>query len=136
MSDADFKKSLTCKIEKVDEKLGIVFAWASVTRDSDGAEVWDLENDNIPTAVLEKAAYDFVLSGGTFNELHSGAPVGRVAEAFMLTDEKRKVMKAMLEKGEGFWVAAKVENPTTLAKIMSGELKALSIEGSGVRESV
>jgi hypothetical protein len=135
-------KTIKCKIVKALPELGIVFGWASVTRDETGAEVWDEENDNIPTAVLEKAAYDFALNRGQFGVMHMHrsngdvVPVGKLAEMFMLTEEKRQIMKAMLEKGEGLWVAEKVDDPAILQKILSGELAEFSIDGEGQRMAV
>lgn len=126
----------TVEITKLNEDQNLVFGWLSKAVESDGTPVVDSQGDIIPEAELEKAAYEFMLASRRGDVMHDGRPVAYAVESFVSTPEKRTAMG--VQKGDdqtvGWWVGFKVE-PTTFAKVKSGELPMFSIGGRAVREA-
>lgn len=125
-----YEPSPTFGIAKMDDAQRLVFGWASVSKDANGALLEDLQGDMIEPDTLEKAVYDFVLFGGGANEMHQGRMKGQLIESLMVTDEK---LQAMRLKRDGapmaaWWVGFKLE-PDAYAKVKSGQYKMFSIKG-------
>jgi hypothetical protein len=134
----EFSRSV--EIVKVDDSEGVVYGWASVITDDDGAPVVDHQGDIITAGELTKAAHEFVLHAGVAGEMHKRKvkaekvrPVGRVAGMLALTADVRKAFGLGDSKREGLIVAFKIDDAAVLAKIKSGELGEMSIGGVAER---
>jgi hypothetical protein len=106
-------------VAKLDAEQQLVFGWANVAADADGA------------LLVERAAYAFVLQFGETGEQHQGGAVGRVVESFFVTDEKLAAMGLTGADGApkaGWWVGFKV-TPETFAKVKAGAFTMFSIQG-------
>lgn len=100
----------------------------------DGTPVVDSHSDVIPAAVLEKAAYDYVLRFRDAGQMHSGGSVGRLVESFMVTPEKLVAMGLASDAlPVGLWVGFKIDDADVWAKVKSGEYPAFSIQGLAKR---
>ncbi|MMZ45698.1 hypothetical protein D3C75_232870 [compost metagenome] len=117
-------------IKSVDNNNHLVFGWANISVNKDGSLPLDWADDVIPTPVLEKAAYNFVLSHRVTGEMHQGGVVGYLIESVMFTKEKMASMG--VAEGvvpEGWWVGFYIPDDEVCAKIKSGEYKMFSIQG-------
>ena len=119
--------------EEVEQQ--IVFGWANVTLQEDGTTPFDWQGDIIDTAVLESAAYNFVLSHGLANQEHEwGTECGWLVESMMFTKEKMDALG--IPEGtipEGWFVGFYIPDPDVYAKVKSGEYNMFSIEGCARR---
>lgn len=126
------------RITKTDDSQRLVFGWASVSVQADGAPLVDLQDDMIDPAELEKAAYDFMLFSRTADEMHNGRPIGQMVESLFLSPEKRKAM-GVPEGGSapqvGWFVGFKLADDA-YAKVKDGTYKMLSIEGGATAVEV
>jgi len=123
-------------IAKTDDVQNQVFGWASVSM-RDGELLTDLQGDQIEPAELEKAAYDFVLTARSANEMHDGAPVGQLIESVVVTPEKLSAMGLVNKSAPtaGLWVGFQLE-PASYAKVKAGAYRMFSIEGRAVPVAV
>ncbi len=126
-------------ITKVADEQHIVMGWANVANRADGTVIEDFQKDIIEPAVLEKAAYDFVLDFRDTGELHSPElrQKGRLVESVVFTKEKMTAMG--IPDGtipEGWWVGFKIDDDSTWDRIKKGNYKMFSIEGTGDRVAV
>jgi len=123
-------------IAKIESPAGEPFSvsgWALFSKDADGALIWDHEEDAIDTAEMERAVREFVKSAAPVaNVLHEGPPVGRLVESVVFTAEKRKAM-GIPEGPDGWWLTMEIHDPEAIARVRSGELAELSIQGAGER---
>lgn len=127
---------IAVNIAKVNEQLGIVFGWASVT-EIDGQPVVDLQDDVIPTDVLEKAVYEFMLAD-RFDEMHEVAGRGHIVESIVITDEKLAAMfpgQPLPQGPRGWWIGVKPD-PDVLEKFRRGQYRGFSIAGTAEKEVV
>lgn len=153
---ADAKKLASRKFEregliaKLDPVEHLVFGWASIVT-IDGRQVLDTQGDQIDTATIENAGYEFCLTsrvGGEMHERADGVPVkvGQLVESFVVTQQKTSSMVSSLqEQGikatmdmpfTGWWVGFKILDDAVWQRVVSGELKAFSIGGNGKRAKV
>lgn len=125
-------------VAKADEDERLVFGWANVSQKSDGAEVWDTDDENVPPTDLEKAAYDFVLLSRETGTDHDGGPaVGQLVESLVTTVEKQQKMGLTGDElPVGWWVGFHVEDDAAWASVKSGDRLMFSIEGQAVRDEV
>lgn len=148
-TDYDYDFELPGTIIKVDKDQHLVFGFFSVSQ-IDGKNITDTQGDVITPAVLESAAYDFVLNARKGGEMHEADKdgvvkgIGRLIESVVFTTEKQKAMlkslhdqgikEAVLDLKCICWFGGfHVDNMETWEKIVSGELKAFSIGGRGKR---
>jgi hypothetical protein len=128
--DASF--SLTARVTKLDEDQHLVYGWASVT-EKDGQLVVDSQDDTITTDDLVKAAHDFVLSSRRSAEMHrDGSHIGDIVESLVFTPDVQKALGIDLGM-VGWFIGVKVSDMGVWKRIKSGEYKAFSIGGTGVR---
>lgn len=113
-------------IVKVDEKLGLVFGFAIVSK-IDGEDYFDLQGDNIPEDAMLKAALDFMVNSRVAKEMHSGDAAGTVVFAFPLTTDIAKALE-IETKQTGLLIAMRPD-VGMLAKFASGEFTGFSIGG-------
>ena len=122
-----------------------VFGWAYQTKSATGELIVDRKNATCETAVLEDAAYDYVLACRSMGAEHMkrsggvvGAPpeymtFGRLIESFMVTRSKCDAMG--IPAGavpEGWWVGFYVDDDKVWSMVERGEVLDLSIAGTAV----
>lgn len=135
-------------IVKTDKKKQQIFGWAYVTHDKHGNVVVDKSGEFVEDVqVLEKAAYDYVLTsrkGGSdhlrnrFGDKDEVIVRSRMIESIVFTPEK--IAKMGIPEGTipqgAWWVGFQVDDADTWRRIERGELKAFSIHGSGIKSKV
>lgn len=134
-TDSIYIETPILKNKSDEEKL--VFGWANISVEADGTVPLDWQGDITAPAVLEKAAYNFVLKHRTTGEMHQGGVVGHLVESVMFTKQKQESMG--IPEGvmpEGWWVGFYVPDEEVVAKIKSGEYKMFSIQGKAKRLSI
>lgn len=143
-------------LSKLDDDQHLVFGFANVSvakstaAAAGGHDIFDLQQDCIPPAELEKAAYDFVLNFRETDEMHAGAAVGHLVESMVFTPEK--LSKLLTDPGTGkvdeaaleimkkalparWWVGFKL-NSSSYQAVKSGKFKMFSIAGEAERVEV
>ena len=123
-------------IEKRDDDRHLAFGWASVSVRADGEVVQDYEGDMIDIDVLERAAYEFVVSYREGGEMHERGGVATMIESVVFTKEKQRAMG--LPEGalpEGWWLGFLVTDDDVWQKVKDGTYSMLSIEGTAQRQS-
>lgn len=130
----------TFKIEKTFDEgdKRIAFGFCVVSKDKNGQEIFDLQNDGIDEQELEDLAYRYVQfyrdAGSEHNSVHKGVLI----ESVVFTAEKLRVWgvpKGILPES-AWWVGFKIIDDITWQKVKSGEYAAFSIEGSAIRVPV
>lgn len=123
-------------ILKVNAAERLVFGWASVSANEQGALLEDLQGDTIEPAELEKAAYDFTEHFIGVNDSHEGGTFGTLVESLVVTPEKLEAMgftpEVAKSMGVRHWIGVRV-TPDIFKRVQSGELKMFSIEGRAER---
>ncbi len=130
MSDESFR--LTCKIEKADASLGLVFGWGIICTEN-GEPYFDLQDDWIPPSAMLKAACDFQLHSRATDDMHDENPDGIVVFSFPMTNDIKKVYRIQCDR-EGWMIAAR-PSEDVFDKFLSGEYTGFSIGGSRVKDT-
>lgn len=136
VEDAKKGIELQGEFQKLDEDQRLVFGWASVAQDDQGALV-DKQGDVLDVPTLELAVYEYVLKSRRADEMHQVDDVGVLVESILFTPEK--VEKMGLPPGSvplGWWVGFKVTSDRVWDRVKAGEYRMFSIRGSGVREDL
>jgi len=121
-------------VRKFDEDRRQVFGWASVV-EKDGKLIIDKQGDQIEPAVLEAAAYEYVLSSRAQTDMHERHGVGRLIESTVFTAEKQKVMG--IDLGQvGWWVGFQIDDDALWAAHKRGERPEFSIGGKAASVEV
>lgn len=121
---------------KYDDDRRLVFGWASVAVQKNGATIVDSQGDMIAPEDLEAAAYRFVLEDGDTNVMHGYERVGRPVESFVVTPEKLEKMGLPPDAlPQGWWLGVYVEDDRAWDAVKRGEFRAFSIEGRAEREA-
>lgn len=128
---------LTGKIAKADVDEHLVFGWASVTADEDGATIVDSDGDTIQISELERAAYEFVLFSREGGEMHERTGVAALVESMVFTPQKLAAL-GLPEKSlpSGWWIGMKVFDNDVWQKIKDGTYSMFSIGGRAIREEI
>lgn len=126
---------LTGEIFKIDPDQRLVYGWASVIEENDDPVV-DLQGDVIKVEALTTAAHDFMeeRAGGVMHE-DFGGHIGTVVESMVFSRELQKALGIDLKK-VGWLIALKVTDDRVWKDVKDGTLKAFSIGGVGVRQSL
>lgn len=114
-----------------------VFGYANVSVDKEGNYPFEWQDDIIPTEVLEKAAYNYVIKYRGMGEQHIGESVGILIESCMFTKEKMEVMG--IPEGtvpEALWVGYYIPDEEVFAKVKDGTYKMFSIQGKAKKLKV
>lgn len=108
-----------------------VFGVANLSARGDGQHFVDHDGDLIPYFVLERAAYEFVKAGKQAGDMHTRMGVGRLIESMVITPQKRTALAAFLKEDAplAWLVGFEVDDPDTISRIDSGELREFSIGG-------
>lgn len=122
---------LTFDFEKADNSGGYVRGWASVTS-VDGEVFSDHSRDAIDIEEIRKAAHEFISSVRVAKAMHKGEKIGDIVESVIVDDDFAKALGARSVK-RGWWIGMKVTSESIKKRVRSGELKAFSIGGRGVR---
>lgn len=130
---------ISAEVVKVDEELGIVFGWGSVTK-INGETLVDIQGDIIEDHELERAVYDFMVAP-KHDEMHERiVPDSQIVESTVITDEKLQKMfpeaEALPPGKRGWWLGVKINDPEVLAKHKDGTYTGFSITGTAKREEV
>lgn len=113
---------------KVDDKLGLVFGYAMVSK-IEGEPYFDLQGHHIPEDVMLKMLTDFMVDYNVAKDMHSGDQVGKYVFAFPLTEDIAKSLDIEAKK-TGALVAMKPDSDELLQKFVSGEYTGFSIGGT------
>jgi hypothetical protein len=127
-------------IIRKDASQRIVYGWASVSV-ADGELVTDLQGDQIEPDELERAVAQYLLdyraqeveAGGVMHET-SGTECEVIA-SLVTTPDICKAFGLGDDVPVGWILGLKVLDDDTWARIVSGELKALSIQGTAERKA-
>lgn len=134
MEDSIFQ----CDIEKVDTDQNLVFGWFYKSHDKDGNLWVDKQGDFIDDpAILEKAAYEFVLESRQGDELHLEVPVSDMVESVVFTPEK--MAKMGIPEGTlptSWWGGFHVHDGPVWDEVKKGNYKMFSIGGTGIRQQI
>jgi hypothetical protein len=115
----------------------VVYGWASVSV-LDGELVTDLQGDQIEPEALEQAVEDFMLNyrAGTADGagvMHETAPACEVIASLVTTPDIVKAFGLGENIPIGWILGLKVLDEAVWQRVVSGELKALSIQGTAER---
>lgn len=124
-------------VSKADGDRHLVFGWASVASDEDGAPLVDLQGDVIAPETLEDAAYEFVRFYRDGGEMHERLGVATLVESMVFTPEKLGALGLPPDAlPTGWWTGFLVLDDDVWAKVKSGEYAMFSIEGTATRTPV
>lgn len=129
MSDVVFNKSIP--ITKLDDDLRIAYGWASVCTDN-GQTVVDSQGDMIDISDMREAVHKF-MGNRTAGEMHDKMGIGEIVDSLVIDKDVAKAL-GMPDNREGWFIGMKITDNDVWQKFKSGELKAFSIGGKGVRE--
>lgn len=121
-------------IAKTDDERRVVWGWASVYAKA-GDTVFDREDDGLDEATVVSAAHSFVRDARVGKLAHVGEQVGEVVESMVFTQDLQKSLGIDLGKS-GWLIGMHITNDRVWEMVKSGRLKAFSIGGQAVRETV
>jgi hypothetical protein len=126
-------------ILKKDASRQIVYGWASVSV-ADGELVTDLQGDQIEPDALEQAVEDFMLNyrAGTADGagvMHETPAKCEVIASLVTTPDICKAFGLGDNLPIGWILGLKVMDDAIWQRVVSGELKALSIQGTAERKA-
>jgi hypothetical protein len=124
-------------IIRKDKAQQVVYGWASVSV-ANGELVTDLQGDQIEPDVLEQAVEDFMLNyraqqAGGAGVMHETEPMCEVIASLVTTPDIVKAFGLGEVIPIGWILGLKVLDADTWRRVESGELKALSIQGTAER---
>jgi len=122
--------SLPLDIRKMVPDQQLIFGWASVV-EKGGVAVIDSQDDVIPVAELENAAYEFVLHSRQQGDMHATVGVGRLVESMVFTKEKQDVLGIDLGM-VAWWTGFRVDCPDVWAAHKRGDRPEFSIGGQAI----
>ena len=127
------------QLVKQDSARRIVYGWASVSV-KDGELVTDLQGDQIEPDVLEQAVEDFMLEyrAGTADGagvMHDTPAKCEVIASLVTTPDICKAFGLGDALPIGWIIGIKVMDDATWARVVSGELKAFSIQGTAEKRA-
>jgi len=118
----------------ISEEQQMVYGWASVYEKS-GQPVVDKQGDRISEREVVKMAQRFVRDARIAKTMHGSPKTGDVVESMVFTRELQRALG--IDLGFSGWlVGIHVSDPETWARVKSGELRTLSIGGTGIRTPV
>lgn len=130
-AEAPVEKAATFVL-KVNDEQRMVWGWASVAVER-GIPVVDTQGDVIEMDMLQKAAHDFISDYREAASMHRNREIGTVVESIVFTKELQEALGVDFDR-EGWFVGVHIDDEATWEKVKSGEFRAFSIGGSGVRE--
>lgn len=132
--DGTIGVSGTAPILKLDDELGVAFLWA-VTDKAAGSDYIDLQGDHVVADDnMVKAALEYALAGAPTDEQHNRVASGSVPFLMPMTPEIAKAFGVTTDT-TGLMVGIKPP-ADVFAKLRSGELTGVSIDGIGERTPI
>lgn len=128
MQNVNFSHEIT----KVNEELGVIYGWASVTT-VEGELVVDSHGDTIDTIEIVKAAHEFVSEARAAKIMHKGEDVGEIVESLVFSEDIQKALGIDLGF-EGWFIGMRVPDVDIRKQVMNGELPMFSIGGMAESE--
>jgi hypothetical protein len=127
------------QILKQDPARHVVYGWASVSV-ADGELVTDLQGDQIEPDALEQAVEDFMLNyrAGTADGagvMHETPAKCEVIASLVTTPDIIKAFGLGESLPIGWILGLKVLDEAVWKRVVSGELKAMSIQGTAERKA-
>lgn len=127
------------QILRKDASRHIVYGWASVSV-ADGELVTDLQGDQIEPDALEQAVEDFMLNyrAGTADGagvMHATEPACEVIASLVTTPDIVKAFGLGENLPIGWILGLKVMDEDVWKRVVSGELRAMSIQGTAERKA-
>lgn len=114
-----------------------VFGWANVAVKRDGVAMVDTQADEIPVAVLEKAAYEYTLTFRECGEMHRDVCAkGQLIESVMITPEKLEAWGLKRDAVQPRWWVGYQLDADTFKKVATGEYRMFSIQGRATYREV
>ena len=128
------------QIIRKDQSQHVVYGWASVSVLADGELVEDLQGDQIEPGDLEQAVEQFMLDyraqhADGAGVMHETGPMCEVIASLVTTPDIVKAFGLGDNIPIGWILGLKVLNPAVWERVVSGELKALSIQGTAERQA-
>ncbi len=127
-------QTMTATVAKAAPTGKTVWAWASVIEE-DGKPVIDHQGDMISEAELEKAFDGFMENSRDVGLMHNSVGHGRVTQGLVFTKELQQALGIDLGR-VGSLVKIQVDDPEVQKRVASGELRELSIGGTGKRKKI
>ena len=133
------------EISKFDDEQQIIFGWAYVSHDKDGAQVIDKSGEYVPNPKdLEKAAYNFVRNCRIGRDFHGllekddDDQASTLVESIYFDPEKQAAMGIPpgILPTSAWWVGLKVLRKTLWHAFKKGERPMLSVHGFGTSKAV
>lgn len=125
---------LTATVAKAAPTGKTVWAWASVIEEN-GKPVVDHQGDVISEAELEKSFDEYMQESRDVGLSHTTMGHGRVTQGLVFTKELQQALGIDLGR-VGSLVKIQVDDPKVQKRVASGELRELSIGGSGRRKKI
>lgn len=131
---------MSFQVLKQDASRHVVYGWASVSV-KDGEIVTDLQGDQIEPDCLEQAVEDFMLEyrAGTADGagvMHDSPPKCEVIASIVTTPDICKAFGLGDNLPIGWILGLKVLDDAIWSRVVSGELKAMSIQGTAEKRAV
>jgi hypothetical protein len=128
---------VTGRVVKAADDLQVLYGWGNITRSASGEVTTDAHNEQISTAVLERAVVRWLAKGaGVSGEDHSGDADGVVVEAMVWTAEKKKVLGLADDAlPEGLWLGVHIPDRRAYER-RRDQKAAFSIQGRGTRRPI
>lgn len=115
---------------KAVESRRMVYGWASVVT-KDAADVEDRQGDVMNMDNIREKVHDF-MAHRVGKTMHDGSQTGEIVDSFVIDAEVAAAFG--VDFGcEGWMVGYKVKDESVWKRVLSGELRAFSIGGDGVR---
>lgn len=108
----------------------MVYGWASVVT-KDGTAVEDRQGDVMDIDNLRETVHDF-MAHRVGKTMHTGAETGEIVDSFVIDAEVAAAFGVNFGC-EGWMVGYKVKDDAVWKRVESGELRAFSIGGEGIR---
>lgn len=130
----------TFTIQKKAPAQQVTYGWASVSVD-DGQVVTDLQGDQVEPDELEKAVTRYMLDyhaqqAGGAGVMHQTEPKCEVIASLVTTPDIVQAFGLGEKVPVGWILGLKVLDPDVWRRVESGELKALSIQGTAERIAI
>ena len=131
---AEIVKRFDAEVAQVDADVGVVFGYAIVCANEDGA-YYDKQGDHITEDAMLHATSAYMQSDRAAKIMHDGEPIGTVLHSFPLTAEISEALGLSASK-TGWLIGFKPDSDDVLDKFRTGELSGFSIGGRRITEEV
>ena len=127
------RKALDVRVNKVDDRLGIVFGYAIVCQEG-GHDYYDTQGDFIPEDSMLRACANFMAGPRTAKAQHAGGRIGQVVFGYPLTRDIADALGVTVQR-TGFVVGMKPDCREMLDRFANGEFTGFSIGGRRIADT-